>query len=332
VKVDVGGRIFYVGLPTPIQQFEAEELFQECLVEGRFLEMVSDREMVDRLQDLGYWTLEDQQFLDNLSAKLEHMKVEMYTNYISFRSKRVEQIRRSLQRTLAEAVEIFKKRHTYDVYTCEGFALSCKLQYIVCATTCDINGKPIDITEDGNLVQAITQQYVATQANETELRDLSRNEPWRSIWHAGKSEGKVFGVPAVLLTEDQKQLLTWSRLYDNVRESPDVPDDIVIEDDHLLDGWLIVQSREAAEKKKGQGKVSDKMSRAGEVFVPVETAEDAQRVYQMNDAQARMIQRQRLQLVAQKGEVAEQYMPDSQLAIRRQAISEAMAAAKSKSK
>jgi hypothetical protein len=325
VKVKIGNQTIYVGSPSPLLQSEAEEIYQESLVDARFMEIMDDQELLDHLQDIGMWSIEDQQFMDDLPAKLESMKVEMYNNYSTFRSKRVEQIRRAIQRLMKDSYEIFSRRHVYDSFTSTGYAIACKLQFLVCNTSTDLHGNPININDDGNLVQLVVQEVLNSRVSETDLRELSRTDPWRTIWNAGKSEKQVFGVPGVLLTEDQKQLLSWSQLYDNVRESHESPDDTVMNDDLLLDGWLILQSRKAENEKKTQGgrHLSDKLSRANEVFLPVETREDAERVEQMNSAHARMVKRQRLKMVGKEAAVPEQYMPDAQLQIRQQALQEA---------
>ena len=57
-----------------------------------------------------------------------------------------------------------------------------------------------------------------------------------------------------------------------------------------------------------------------EIFIPAETSEDAQRIHDMNDVQARFQKRQREQLIVKHGEVSEQQMPDSQLLMRQQAL------------
>lgn len=329
VKINLNDTVIYVGSPTPLQQFEAEDIYRQCLIDGQLLEMMSNEDVMDYLQSIGKWTLEDQQFLDELPTKLESMKVEMYTSYSMFKSKRVEQLRRMIKKLIESSFDVFSKRHAYDAFTCEGFALTCKFQYLVCATASDVNNNKIDITNDNTLIQEIIQAYISSSVPESDVRELCRTDPWRTIWNAGKAEGRVFGVPSILLTDDQRQLLTWSKLYDNIRDAVEPPDDKVLEDDYLLDGWLIVQGRKAKDemKNRGKGDFSNRMSRANEIFIPVETAEDAQRVDQMNSAQSRMIKRQRMSLLAKTDTIPEERMPDAQLQLRQQAVAEAKARA-----
>jgi hypothetical protein len=317
-------QVIYVGLPTPIQLLEAESLYHEILVDSQYLEILTDSQMVDHLIEMGLWSLEEQSQIDELPKKLEAMKFEMYKLYVSFRSKRMEQIRRMIQRTIKENTELYLKRHSYHSCTCEGFALSAKLQYLVLITAVDGDGNWVNsIADDGNLLENIVHHYVNSRIDEHQIRKFARNEPWRSIWSASKSEGKVFDISPVSMSADQKTLVAWSRLYDGVRESIESPDDKVIEDDYLLDGWLIAQHKKREEERKareGRKVGGDKMSDAGEIYIPAETYEDARRIDAMNDPQSAMVKRQRAELIKKHGGIAEQNMPDSQIQMRQQAL------------
>jgi hypothetical protein len=280
--------------------------------------------MMDYLSDIGFWTLEKQEFIDNLSVELERIKLEMYNSYRTYKGKRVKQLRRVLKRLMDRAGSLFQERHSYDVYTCEGFALNCKLSYLIAATAIDQTGAAIDVSNDGVLLQSLVQSYLACRISESEIRKIARSDSWKVIWGAAKSEGQVFGLPAIRLTDEQKMLLGWSRLYDGIHESPECPEDSVLDDDDLLDGWMIFQHRKReGEKKQASAQkvgVSDRMANKQEIYIPVETDEDAARINQMNDAQARMIKRQRDHMITQRGSVPEQYTPDAQLQLKQKAM------------
>jgi len=326
IRCEVSDQSLFVGSPSPTEQWEANRIFHEALIDAQLFDIIGDKELLDYLTDTGLWTVEEQTQIDAVPDKIEAYKVEMYNSYVSFQGKRVQQVRRAIKRLLREVNPLFIKRHAYDVYTCEGFAQQAKLQYICNVTATDLQGNVVDLSHDTYLIQDVVHIYMNTRIAEQDIRLLARTEPWRSIWSAGKAEGQLFGIPAISLTEEQRSIITWSSLYDNIRESPDCPTDTVVNDDDLLDGWLVVQHRKNEQEKKQQGtqKVgqSEKMARAAEIFLPVETPEDAQRVNDMNDAQARMVKRQRAHMIQQHGVVPDQNMPDSQLKMRAQAMQE----------
>ena len=80
-------------------------------------------------------------------------------------------------------------------------------------------------------------------------------------------------------------------MYDNVYESPESPNEKVLEDDDCLDGWFIVQKRKY-EKGKKQKEVDDmitnpKIANSQEVFVVAKDNEAAQEIYGLNNPLAR---------------------------------------------
>ena len=73
----------------------------------------------------------------------------------------------------------------------------------------------------------------------------------------GKEE--MFGIPSCDLSDDQKSVILYSRMYDSAYESPDRPTDEVIEDNDMFDGWMAKGRREADKERKSsavQGKAS----------------------------------------------------------------------------
>jgi len=138
---------------------------------------------------------------------------------------------------------------------------------------------------------------------------LSKYDKWRMVWSSGRQEGRVFGRPSIELTSEQQSLIAWSKLYDNINEHPESPPKEVIDDDDLLDGWLILEQKK---NKHKPGNNKHGKPGASEVFIPVESKEDAVRVGQMNDAKSRFIKAQRMAVLQKQGAVLEQNMPDSQ--------------------
>ena len=90
---------------------------------------------------------------------------------------------------------------------------------------------------------------------------------WRGYWNADKTN--IFDKCTTELTDEQRALLNISRMYDNIYEHPECPDDKIIEDDDALDGWMILQKRKNdKDKKKSQFDSSNpNLKNSGEVFV-----------------------------------------------------------------
>ena len=331
IKCIVGNNVFYIAQVTPIQHYKACEVYTETLQQVRFDNILTDEKMCQTLIDNGLWTIEQQQKLDSGAEIVEQLKVQLYQAYRKFRSKHVKLIRKQLDKTRLELNQLYTKRHVYDMFTCEGLAGMAKVEQLVYSGAKNVPENPM-LLDDGNILQKVVMQFLNASVPESAIRDIARTEPWRSMWNASKAEGSLFGVPAIMMTNDQKSLVGWSRIYDSVYESLDCPSEVVIKDDDLLDGWLTSQHRKRdAERKKREGNQHAKNANgAQEVFVPVDTMEDARRVEALNSARAKMLKAQRSKILEEKGIVPEQYMPDSQLKIRAKAMKEARAAARKK--
>ena len=138
--------------------------------------------------------------------------------------------------------------------------------------------------------------YTSKTIDPETYRAVARNEPWRSMWAVGKNT-VLFDKPSAELTHPQSQLCAYSRMYDNVYESPDAPPEKVIEDDICLDGWFLVQKRKM-DKSRKEREVNDliqnpKIKQAGEIFVMAKDEDDIDNIQGMNTPVARGIVRQR---------------------------------------
>ena len=104
------------------------------------------------------------------------------------------------------------------------------------------------------------------------------------------------------LTDSQRILIAWSSLYESINEHPECHDTFVIEDNDMLDGWLILQR-----KGKGNGRDPDgfieneKIKNAQEIFIPAETLEDAKRIHGMNSEYNEAMRKKKMKIMAAMG-------------------------------
>jgi hypothetical protein len=122
------------------------------------------------------------------------------------------------------------------------------------------------------------------------------------------------------LTQDQKGILIWATMYDNIQEHHECPSDDVIKDDDVLDGWFIVQ-RNKREQEKLEGEVegeltNDKIRNAHEVFMVPDGDKKLEKINSMNNPTARMFKKQREHLIEQRGSVAQGEFFDEKLGVR----------------
>ena len=154
-----------------------------------------------------------------------------------------------------------------------------------------------------------------------EMREIARTEPWRSSWSMGKE--KVFGISVKDFNDDQKTIVSLSKMYDNAYESMECPPDDVFADDDMFDGWMIYQRRQREKERKQQDldRVAGKNAgNAGEVFIVAESEQDVDRIQSLNDAGTRRQLQQKFNYIkSQDGTVKEKDLPDVKMDLRRQA-------------
>ena len=166
-------------------------------------------------------------------------------------------------------------------------------------------------------------EYVITKwrdsfLEENIIRELARNDPWSSLWRMKeKVDIKLFfNNETCELTENQKNLVMWSQLYDNIQESMEAPSQKVIEDDDVLDGWFVAQSKKREKEQKErecESNTSDKMKKHQELFMMSGSAEETEIIESMNDMNAARIKKQRGRRIMDKGQVKQHEFEDELL-------------------
>lgn len=296
--------------------FEYQDTMYECSFKG----VLTDEEMLQIMIDNDLWTMAEEAELNSVPIRLDALKVDMFQRHIAYQSRRVEQSRHMIGRLRKRQHELALRRHAYDFYTRTGLAHNVKMQYLISRNTTDANQQPVDLdTHNDWLVRQLLEVYSGSRPDELQLRALAQNGTWRMIWSSGRQEGRVFGVPSIWLTQEQQNLIAWSKLYDNINEHSEPPSKEVIEDDDMLDGWIILEQKKREKEQSERAGGSTKNPGAQELYVVAETSEDAKRVEAMNDPGMAFIKRQRMAVLKKKKVVGEQNMPDSQQQISIQA-------------
>jgi hypothetical protein len=249
------------------QQYEANELFKESHNEALMSEIITNEECREMLIERELWSEEEEESLEKLGKDIEELKVQLYN--ASFKNDLKHSIRKGIKRAKNKFLELAQKRATYDFLTCKGYATFCRYNWMLENVTKYKDGTLYD-WEHVDLNQALSF-YHTQQLNDDQLREIAKTEPWKSVWSSSKKNGTIFNRCGVELTEEQRSLIAWSSMYDNVYESMECPTDDVIEDDDSLDGWLIIQrrKREQEQKKLSAENVigNSKINNADEVFI-----------------------------------------------------------------
>ena len=305
VRVKVDGKTYIVGSPSADTEYGACEIYTEtyhqCLEDG----IMTDDDVYDILVERELWTDKQEHELNTIvPGHIDYWKVELFNSFLKSETKK--KVRKYLAAVKEESDRLYTIRHQFDQHTCAGIANFMKTQYVLKECTPNVDWSALDF----NKFLAHFYRVVLTSE---QIRELSRTMPWSNEWSGLKKNGRIFDQTN--LSPEQKALIMWSSMYDNIHESPDCPPDDIIADDDCLDGWLIVQRRKR-EAARNQTAVEDhlsknpKISGAQEVFVPAETAEDAKRIQDLNPAGAQRTVANRLNQIKEHGNVKHHHLSD----------------------
>ena len=305
--------------PTLEDEFQANEAHKIAYQQALDDDQMTEEEMLDWMRYRELWKEEDDNKLEGLEKDLERLKVEIFNN--RYKEKLRDQIRKYIRAGEEQYSKHHNKKYDLQSNTCEGIAALEKSVELIKRCTF-IGNEPFDFQSiDLNDVLMI---YHSMLLSEKQVRELARNEPWKALWTLNDTKTvNLFMNQDRELSIDQKNILIWSRMYDNIQESMDCPSDDVIADDDMLDGWFIIQRRkqekERAEKELDSSMKNSKITNADEVFVMAGSQKDVDRINTMNSTTGQMTKKERMAVIQQKGDAKDLDFRDQQLKVRRQA-------------
>tara|TARA_R110000824_G_scaffold130213_3_gene291980 strand:- start:2891 stop:3943 length:1053 start_codon:yes stop_codon:yes gene_type:complete len=307
--------------PSKELKLLAEYIYQDTMDSLRFDNLISKEQASFFLMRLGKWAPNDEVELKKLEKHLDDRKVELYKSvYNSDKQKRLKRAIKGVKNSIQKANT---KKYSLEYMTLEYHALLTKTKFLVAMCLRDENNNSIYNeenfwNEDSNILEKTIDILESQLISIDEIRELARSDPWRSMWNLGKES--CMGSSVSEWTEEQKTLVTFSKMYESAHQSMECPADEVFKDDDMFDGWMIDQQRirEKEQKQKQVDTMKSINESAQEVFVFAPTREDADKVYGMNDLDSRMKLRQRQKVIENRGKIEAKDLPDTQLDLRRQ--------------
>lgn len=325
-RCSIDGKTYLIKSPDRYIRYIAQEIYIEALRDAELEGLYNEEELNNFLYENNIWSDEKEKNLKTLIEDIDELKVKLYQ--AAFKSEERKALRKLLTVAKLKYGELNNLKTSYNYLSCHSTASMMKVRYILGKTLTYEDGEKVWRNDDfwkntDPLLEDIINQYIENKINDNEFREIARTDPWRSTWSCKKSEKEVFGVSTVDLTEEQKSIVIWSSIYDTIYEHPNCPQQEIIDDDDLIDGWLIIQRRE---RNKNQTKLqvddlisNDKIKNSKEVFVIGQSKQDRERIESLNDDYAKNVKRQRLNLINKRGNVDEAEMPDTKLDLQMQA-------------
>lgn len=326
ISVQLSGTNYYIGPPTQLQKYLAQIAYKNALHDLDFEPHYTRESIKPVLISLGIISADVDEKISRLEKDLDNLKHKLYLNHIDPRKQKA--LRDAIKATRAALTDQLSRLHCLDHLTVEGYAEMVRICALLSFCLFEGWDNPV---KDSDIIERIVLKLNAERATNDELRELARTEPFRSIWNAHGE--RTFDADA---TDEQRMLILYSKMYDSVYKSNDPPPDFIVNDDDMLDGWMIDQRKEAererktrkSDKKNGPNMDADEIylfkgqddGRSDKEFVS--ETED------MNSLEAKIIKQQRKAALKAKGKLSESELPDIKRDISIQAQQQALDARK----
>jgi hypothetical protein len=308
--------------PTIDQVLESLVKYNEAYEQAIYDGLMTEDELSIWMKEQGFWTSYNENKVNDLQKKIENLKVDVFEKRYDTKSvKYIKYYIRETEKILNKELSI---KNTHYINTCEGFATSEKTTYLISCTTYK-NNNLYDFSDC--FIANVIEEWYTKLLNDSQIRELARNEPWKSLWVIrDKSKIPLFAnSESGELTYNQKNLMIWSQMYDNIQESLECPNSDVINDDDMLDGWFILQGRkrekERLEKEFETNTNNSKIKNSSEVFVVASNTDHAAKIQALNSATAKQRINSREKLLEKKGTVSAGEFLDEKIEIHNQKMS-----------
>jgi hypothetical protein len=305
--------------PSVDIKYEACIVYDNIINDEKYHDWIREENITPVMISLGIWNSQTDKNLKVLEQKLDNLKVDLFNNFIL--PSKTKTIRANIKNTKQQINKITYMKQNFLSNTLEGYASSIKNEFIICKTLYRNNKLLFNDDSPSSksymLFNALIQEIDKSIISMENYKILARHQIWRSYWNSAK-KNSLFSKSIVELTDEQRAMINISSMYDNIYEHPDCPNDAILSDDDALDGWMIVQKRknEQAKKKADFQNKNENIKNAGEVFVMTETSEDAESVMNLNTIESKMIFREKMNHINNKGTVNDGDLPDVQRDLR----------------
>lgn len=327
-NINFNGKLINIILknPTVKDKAKASRIYFQEFKKAKSIGMPDEEMAIRDFIAIGKW---DQKFEDQIDGvKKDIHTIKRGLLDLIFKSDILEKARELLRNAEFKLFELLLNRQNLLSGSAETHATIAEQRYIISKVSLTEDYEPIwpkqelfDQCTDIEFINKLCLSFFKeSRINTRIIRKIARSNIWRSVWSAAQKTGDIFGKPLINLTDNQKELIYWSCIYDSVYESIDRPSKDIIEDDDLLDSWFIIQGEkveERSKKKEGENLVHNSSNKKGrkEQFI-FTSPKDAKKVYAMNDNNTRNMIKQKQEIIDSKNQIKEQYLPESQNEIR----------------
>jgi hypothetical protein len=300
--------------PNTSIKYEAEILSEIEYEDNKYSEWPTLESVVELMVSQGMWDYSGDDRLEKLNKTIENLKVDLFKNFLIPTT--AQKIRKDIKKTENSYYRLYQARHAFDYVTLESHCNEVKNNFLLRRSLYDADNKLYFLENDDSVLLQELSRYLSQHSIEIRTyREIARSNQWHQYWNGDKS--RLFDKPVVEWTDEQRTLVSLTRMYDSAREHPDCPGEEVMNDDDAFDGWAITERRKTEKeksKKRAEKMLPGKLKNANEIYVVANSKQEAQDIYNLNDYGGQAIIKERENMIkrTQGSAVKEQNLPDVQ--------------------
>lgn len=309
------GEKYELRSPDYDTRYNSQLLYNSILNDEKYNDWIREEQLNYVLISLGLWTKDTITIIKDIEKKIDNTKVDLFKS-AAFMDK-VKTLKKTLNQYKMQLSKILESKINLMNNTLEGYALSIKNEFIICNTlyknnkkvfTKNIENNQNSYSYFNNLVNEINKYTIGI----SDFKELVRHQLWKTYWNSNKQN--PFNSSILDLTDDQRTLVNISRMYDSIYDHPECPSESIIEDDDMLEGWMILQKRKN-EQIKNQQKIdtlNPKLKNSQEVFLMADSKESFEEIMSLNSPESRYRMSEKLAYVGANGTATDSQLPDVQ--------------------
>lgn len=334
-RIKINNELFLIKSADVSQKYVAEELYHDLVEQYLFDGLLTEAELMSWMVKEKFWSDEEEETIGAMKKNIEEFQVKLFE--LGLKGNELATTKKAIEHSRATIRTLMEKKHHYDYLCATGQALIEKNKFLIGMGICDRRGERLlnDFTFNQctfPLFDKIIIEYNAASISISDYRLIARSEPWRQYWTAKETVSGIFRSNGIDLTDEQLTLISWTKLYDSVFQHPKCPPDEVIDDDDILDGFLIKDKREREKERAksliDQAITNDRIKNSEEVYIVPDAKPElgltVEKIYDMNSEDVKSVIKARNKLVDERGKVAQYHLPDVKLKLQMQLNKDSM--------
>lgn len=292
LNLKVGGKLYKINKNPPWEVLAEAETYRNNIFEKvKYNNWLSEREAISLLIHEKIIPEDYDNQLKNIEESLDILKKNLYQSRLD--DKAVSLIRKKIKGTFIMYTDLLILVHSLDYVTLKYYLDYMEEIFLIINT--------VDRKISFDLAEAILAKKNKQQLSQIQIRNIAKTNPWKSYWAANKPNA----IKHNILNYEQTSLIMFSKMYDSIYEHPECPDEDVIQDNDMLDGWLLLTKEKQNREKKTREleNKNPKMKNATEVFLPAKNKTDINNINALNTDNAKSKKMAREQMIKHNPEI-----------------------------